>query len=68
MKNQDTSALEDRVGAVEAAVDDLSRQLSKMRNRQKDLEERMTVVEDELGLSAPPEEEPEEEPAEEPAE
>jgi heat shock protein HslJ/ribosome-associated translation inhibitor RaiA len=68
MKNQDTSALEDRVGAVEAAVDDLSRQLSKMRNRQKDLEERMTAVEDELGLSAPPEEEPEEEPAGEPAE
>ena len=39
-----------------------------MRNRQKDLEERMTAVEDELGLSAPPEEEPEEEPAGEPAE
>lgn len=68
MKNQDTSALEDRVGAVEAAIDDLSKQLSKMRTRQKDLEARMTAVEDELGSSAPTEEEPEDETEEETAE
>ena len=35
LKNQDTSALEDRVGSLESVVADKSNQISKMRTRQK---------------------------------
>ena len=57
---QDTSALEDRVGSLESVVADQSNQISKMRTRQKDLEERVTLIEEMLGASVSPEEEPKE--------
>ena len=61
LKNQDTSALEDRVGSLESVVADQSNQISKMRTRQKDLEERVTAIEEMLGAPVPPEDVPEEE-------